>query len=668
MANIFKAKTLVGKSGIFSQEVIAPNLVYNTGNQTISGIKTFVSRPTVNGTGVLLSGEAASLPITIVYTTGNQTISGNKSFVNNLEVQGTGIFNALDLSNISQFDFSGTNISLINGNVNISGGTLYISGNPVLTILPTTIVYTTGNQTISGTKTFSANTYFQNDIIVTGNARISGASYFNDNVYITGNLSVGGNINNPTLVLTKNKQTISGDKTFADIVSLNAYIGNGYDSSNLDYRLNIGGNIDENVGIQIDSYGINPPQILMRRARGIPTGLSGVLKDDVLFNLQARGYVSGLNAYSQNSRAAVRLLAAEDWVARAGYTGQGTYILFRTTNTGSGLAMDKVIIGTSGLNVLDGNIYVSGNQVLTGIDLSPYATNTNLIATGNTLNQKIDNLSGTSVLVYGNQIISGNKTFINNINISGTGIFNALDLNNIDVLSISGVDININNGNIISNGTINGTNLVYNTGSQDVSGIKNFSNRPTVNGTGILLSGEVANLPSTIVYTTGNQTISGYKTFNDASGINLTNGTYRINNIPYNTFTINFLSSNANLSTGHNYISNVGAGYQSSATDRLIPVMDNCTARKASISLLNAGAGNNVVGITGYFINTSSIPPQTGIINASISATVGSTQFSYTGTFATPINISVGDNVTCSLFSNNTATNVRTSATIYCYN
>jgi hypothetical protein len=35
------------------------NVVYTTGNQTISGLKAFGSRPTVNGTGVLLSGEAA---------------------------------------------------------------------------------------------------------------------------------------------------------------------------------------------------------------------------------------------------------------------------------------------------------------------------------------------------------------------------------------------------------------------------------------------------------------------------------------------------------------------------------------------------------------------------------------------------------------------------------
>ena len=40
----------------------------------------FTDRPIVNGTGVLLSGEAARLPDTIVYTTGAQLISGSKTF------------------------------------------------------------------------------------------------------------------------------------------------------------------------------------------------------------------------------------------------------------------------------------------------------------------------------------------------------------------------------------------------------------------------------------------------------------------------------------------------------------------------------------------------------------------------------------------------------------
>jgi hypothetical protein len=55
--------------------------VYITGSQTVGGIKNFSSRLSVNGTGVLLSGEAAQLPSTLLYTTGNQTISGNKNFI-----------------------------------------------------------------------------------------------------------------------------------------------------------------------------------------------------------------------------------------------------------------------------------------------------------------------------------------------------------------------------------------------------------------------------------------------------------------------------------------------------------------------------------------------------------------------------------------------------------
>lgn len=61
---------------------LLPNsIVQTTGNQTISGLKDFASRPTVNGTGVLLSGEAAQADLSsTVRTTGDQTISGVKTF------------------------------------------------------------------------------------------------------------------------------------------------------------------------------------------------------------------------------------------------------------------------------------------------------------------------------------------------------------------------------------------------------------------------------------------------------------------------------------------------------------------------------------------------------------------------------------------------------------
>jgi hypothetical protein len=69
-----------------------------TGRVQSSGAS-FTALPTVNGTGVLLSGQAAALPSGIVYTTGTQNISGSKTFNNaltlssNITVSGTGIMN-----------------------------------------------------------------------------------------------------------------------------------------------------------------------------------------------------------------------------------------------------------------------------------------------------------------------------------------------------------------------------------------------------------------------------------------------------------------------------------------------------------------------------------------------------------------------------------------------
>jgi hypothetical protein len=75
------------------------NVVYTTGNQNIGGVKIFASRPTVNGTGVLLSGEATSLPTTIVYTTGDQTIGGYKNFNLGLQYKNYEVATLYDVTN-----------------------------------------------------------------------------------------------------------------------------------------------------------------------------------------------------------------------------------------------------------------------------------------------------------------------------------------------------------------------------------------------------------------------------------------------------------------------------------------------------------------------------------------------------------------------------------------
>lgn len=108
-----------------SQQIITQGAVLVSGNQNVSGLKNFTTRPTVNGSGVLLSGEVIGVGTdlsTTVRTTGNQTVSGVKAFISRPTVNGTGV---LLSGEAGQIDLSST-------------------------------VRTTGNQTISGVKSFTS--------------------------------------------------------------------------------------------------------------------------------------------------------------------------------------------------------------------------------------------------------------------------------------------------------------------------------------------------------------------------------------------------------------------------------------------------------------------------------------------------------------------------------
>lgn len=160
MAQTFKSKTLISRTGVFSHEINAPNIVYNTGSQTIDGLKNFTTRPTVNSVGVLLQGEVvgeATLPSTILYTTGNQTISGIKTFS----------------GDASTLNF-------------ISGAKLLVNNNPVIT---GEVMFLTGNQTIQGIKAFASNsrpTVGGSGVLLVGEALSSAvASGAGGSVFIT---------------------------------------------------------------------------------------------------------------------------------------------------------------------------------------------------------------------------------------------------------------------------------------------------------------------------------------------------------------------------------------------------------------------------------------------------------------------------------------------------
>jgi len=251
--------TVNGTGILLSGDVsILPNtIVYTTGNQNISGAKTFVTRPTINGTGVLLSGDKS-----IVYTTGNQTISGIKTFSNNININGYDIDNpgaeylmghissysqnngdlkvlelTMDTITNSLMKFQvdagiylqlyngGNGFKLTDGNITVesifseddgcqnlqmtsNGGIVFnspvrpvINGTGILLSGDKSIVYTTGNQTISGTKTFVSNTVLYSGVNVNfntdTNVKFSGnVTFRNDRVWETG------------LVLGTNKYTI----------------------------------------------------------------------------------------------------------------------------------------------------------------------------------------------------------------------------------------------------------------------------------------------------------------------------------------------------------------------------------------------------------------------------------------------------------------------------
>jgi hypothetical protein len=104
--------------------------------------------------------------------------------------------------------------------------------------------------------------------------------------------------------------------------------------------------------------------------------------------------------------------------------------------------------------------------------------------------------AGSSVVenvVYttGDQSVSGIKTFVDGINVGNPSTPTT------NTLYVRSGEVGINNDDP--------------QGALDVSGLALFSERPQVNGTGVLLSGDI-NLAS-LVYTTGNQVISGIKTF-----------------------------------------------------------------------------------------------------------------------------------------------------------
>lgn len=121
---------VINVSGDYLTTGSADNRYVNlTGDQTISGVKGFFSRPTVNGTGVLLSGEATAQ--STGYLTGyvNKSETGNFYPINNP----SGFITGLDLSNYATVPYVTGVSGIIQVQINVLNnqtGDFYLKTNP----------------------------------------------------------------------------------------------------------------------------------------------------------------------------------------------------------------------------------------------------------------------------------------------------------------------------------------------------------------------------------------------------------------------------------------------------------------------------------------------------------------------------------------------------------
>ena len=128
---------------------------------------------------------------------------------------------------------------------------------------------------------------------------------------------------------------------------------------------------------------------------------------------------------------------------------------------------------------------------------------------------------------------------------------------------------------------------VLTTGDQNINGLKNFSNRITINNSGVVLQGEI--LPGT-VYVTGDQTISGLKNFITRPTVN-GSGVFLRGEHPINAYLL--ITGSGNLSAGLKYVIDTSANSYT-VNLPLVPLTGD------SISILDY---NNTFDINSLIIN-----------------------------------------------------------------
>ena len=503
-------------------------LDFNNGvyfNKTgVFGLINFSTRPQVNGTQILLSGEATPLPTTIVYTTGNQNISGSKTFDTRPNVNGTGVLLIGEGSNISV-----ENIVYTTGNQDIDGiktftSTPTVNGDNLA--LEYNIVDLFTDQYIEGVKTFSTTpkvvltpvALSDNVVDLSSNQNIDGLKDF----YTTPQVN-GSNVALVDDVVDLNQnQNINGIKNFSSRPTVN----------NVGVLL-----IGEAGGAGSDVVYTTGDQIITGNKtfdHGSTTTISNLAFRSTSGQLKTFSFVQQSGTLTQQ----IDYINDNVWIARGG--AQGIYNIKSEESWNSSISPQGTLWNLDGwddLSNLDSRNY-SGFRAVNNNQIGQNVTGKNFIMK--------DVLSDRYYKIYFTdwEIYQGYEPGYRGFGytrqevgpragalLSGQAVFDQRPI--------------VSGRSVLIEGDIQGGGLVSTTGDQNISGLKNFATIPQVNGTGVLLFGQASPSPIAIY---GNGSSQG-----NASSLNFAGAGISVNTVGAQaTITVSSSSQTLTVPTSSN--------------------------------------------------------------------------------------------------------------------
>jgi hypothetical protein len=472
---------------------------------------------------ILLSGEAVNVDLSNYYTKDNPS-----GFITGVDLSAlyprsnpSGFITGVDLSalyprsNPSGY-ITGVDTSSLYPRSNPSGfitgvdtSSLYPRNNPSGFITSKDVVYTTGDQTISNIKTF------YNFSTIFGQGNIGQVIIADDNY--GGELGITTE-NNEVIAIKMSDGSFQYGGAFPSVKPPISVL-----NGNVSFYNTGGNSVYDNPFLTIDNginkirFGIQPQD----SNAAPPLDDAGFIFDGDAGNQYILEFLNGAAGNS------------------------GGKITFN--NTGHVAYQQELL-----------NFYTKNNPsgFITGVNLSSYATIANLNSTGNNLQNQINSLSGSAVLIYGNQTIDGTKTFRNSVYIHDLYVTGTEFIANVQNNFIESPYILLNlTGGAVDGGIffVTGTGL---TGVNDygpilgfdhtdkfkfgiarrsddlstlndiaaVQDITNYSGFVNSNFYGINNPNGYITGIENIVYITGDQLVSGLKTFPDNINTNQIKG------------------------------------------------------------------------------------------------------------------------------------------------